>query len=310
MSELAQSVSQLGELIPTVPDQLEELIGSARTVDSRTDAVCDVLDQAHEQLEQHEQKLLEEAGRLVSAAQQAQEQLAAGLAQVETTVRVAREASDAFSDGALAESTSALDAALDAARDRLQSGASRMEDATRVIEGDLGGLRAHADTVGAAVSKGVEAVVASLGEVDQAMEAAESEVIAGVDRLADVVDEVVAQMGAETAALLEAAIAGRDQAIAGIQEANGALDTLRQESVAEADQRTGQLVEAMSEAIRRLHGSVDTVNAQLAAAAQELHGLREEYERLAEGFGWSEQPLNSMIGEVRKAADQAGIPFA
>lgn len=310
MSELAQSVSQLGELIPTVPDQLGELITSARTVDERTDALADELTRAHELLEQHGGKLQEQLGRLTEASAHAQEVVAQGLAQLEAAANAAREASDGWSDGALREAAAGLDGALDTARDHLATGAQHMEEAREVVDGDIGGLRAQAEAVGASVQKAVDAVVTGLGEISAAVDAAEAGLTADAERINDALDELVTAMSSEAASLLEAAVASRDEAVAEIQEAASTLDGMRSEATAEVDQQVTDMSRTLSEAISRLHAAVDTVNATLSQAAAGIRPVREEYERLSEALGWSEQPLNTMIGEVRKAADQAGIPFA
>lgn len=309
MSELAQSVSQLGELIPAVPDQLGELIESARTVDERTDALADELTRAHDLLEQHGGRLQEQLARLVSASQHAHELTAGGLSQLQAAAGTAREASDAWSDGALREAAAGLDGALDTAREHLAAGAQQMEEARQVVEG-VGGLRAQAEQVGASVQKGVEALVTGIGEVDQAVDTAEAGIIADAERIGAALDELVTGMTSETAALIEAAVASRDAAVAAIQEAGSTLDGMRSEATAEVEQQVAEIARTLSDAISRLHAAVDAVNGQLTQAAASIRPIREEYERISEAFGWCEQPLNTMIGEVRKAADQAGVPFA
>lgn len=310
MSELAQSVSQLGEMIPAVPDQLGELIESARTVDARTDALADELNRGHELLDQHGGRLQEQLTRLAEASQHAQEIVTAGLGQLDAAAQAAREASDAWSDGALREAAAGLDGAIDSARDRLAAGAEEMEEARQLVEGEIGALRGKAEEVGAAVQKGVEAAVTGMTEISAAVDAAEAGITAINERLNDALDELVESMSGEATSLLEVAVASRDEAVAEIQAAGSTLEGMRSEALAEVDQQVSDMSRTLSDAISRLHAAVDTVNGQLTNAVAGIRPLREDYERLAEAFGFSEQPLNTMIGEVRKAADQAGIPFA
>ncbi|MCM2255351.1 MAG: hypothetical protein NDJ94_06725 [Vicinamibacteria bacterium] len=309
MSELAQQVSELGTLIPDIPDQLGELIRSARSLDERTDALADELDRAHELLAEQGPRLHQQLAAVQKAAADAEDGVAGALARLEASARAAHEASDTWSAEPLREAAARLDDALESARDHLATGAEQMEEARQLVSGEVGGLRARADEVAASVQQSVAVAAAGVGEMSAAVAEAETAIIADAERMQGALDELVAAMGQQATALLDAAVAARDQAVAQIHEASATLDGQRAEATTEVEQQVAELARTMSDAVSRLHAVVDSVNGQLAQAAASLRPVREEYERLSEAFGWSEQPLNTMIGEVRRAADQAGIPF-